>query len=254
MPKMNKLAFTFYEESNPLEKVVDFLTVNHFAAVISPLHNQDTWTEQDVGRWRESQRSLHDVVIPEGATTWRRKTGEMIRDKYGCMVPQTEELPVPQVGDLKKEHRHCYLELDYSMPMSTALEKVAPLNINYLEVINSKRGYLRYLCHLDNDEKARYAVPEVISLGGVDISCLYQQDESDKIEQEGRIYQYINEFKCHSIANLIHVLQQHDEILMYKEVKAHFGYWERYMRGNTYMFSVHKGKGGEGEGDAVTAA
>ena len=34
--------------------------------------------------------------------------------------------------------------------------------------INVVRGYARYLCHLDNPEKAQYNISDVISLGGAD--------------------------------------------------------------------------------------
>lgn len=36
------------------------------------------------------------------------------------------------------------------------------------EVVKSIRGYARYLCHLDNPEKAQYSVEDVSCFGGVD--------------------------------------------------------------------------------------
>ena len=170
MPKTNKFAFMQYEESNPLGKVVDFLTTNHFSAVISPLHDSDVWTAEEVKQWRDSQWKLYKITIPEDATEYARPTGELRRDGYGAPVPVTETCKVPQVGDLKKPHRHVYIEFDYSMPLETAIAKVAPLNINYLEVVNSRRGYLRYLCHLDNPEKTRYDVTQVLMLGIVQMA------------------------------------------------------------------------------------
>lgn len=235
MPKTNKFAFMQYEESNPLSKVLDFLTTNHFAAVISPLHDSDTWTAEEVERWRDSQWRLHNISIPEGATEYARPTGELKKDKYGAAVPVTEMAKVPQVGDLKKPHRHVYIEFDYSKPLETAIRDLSPLNINYLEVINSRRGYLRYLCHLDTPEKKRYDITQVISLGGVDISCLWVQDDAEKYEQDGNIYALIKKNHIHNLNQLIHLLVKLGKRQMYNEVKAHSGYWVQYLRGAYYV-------------------
>ena len=259
MAKQNKVAFTIYEESNPLAKVMDFLITNHFAAVISPLHDSDVWTEQEVEQWKHSQWTLHKISIPDGATEYAKPTGELRANGYGAPVPVTETAKVPQVGELKKAHRHVYIEFDYSMPLETALGKVAPLNINYLEVINSRRGYLRYLCHLDTPEKARYAVEDTISLGGVDISCLWQQDDTQKYEQDGEIYQIIKENKVHSVNRLQNILIEMGKVQMYKEVKAHFGYWVQYLRGAYYVVGnktvadgdVADGKGTDDKGGSA---
>lgn len=37
-----------------------------------------------------------------------------------------------------------------------------------LQRVNSTRGYARYLCHLDNPEKAQYDQSDAIQLGGAD--------------------------------------------------------------------------------------
>lgn len=36
------------------------------------------------------------------------------------------------------------------------------------EIVNSLRGYARYLCHLDNPEKAQYSIDDVKAFGGAD--------------------------------------------------------------------------------------
>ena len=81
MPKSNVYGFVMYEESNPLSRVLDFLTANHFAAVISPVHDSDVWTDEDVKHWRESRIKLDGVGVVEGAETWECPTGEMTAAK-----------------------------------------------------------------------------------------------------------------------------------------------------------------------------
>ena len=252
MPKTNKFAFMQYEESNPLSKVLDFLTTNHFAAVISPLHDSDTWTPEEVERWRDSQWKLHNISIPEGATEYARPTGELRKDKYGAAVPVTEMAKVPQVGELKKPHRHVYIEFDYSKPLETAIRDLSPLNINYLEVINSRRGYLRYLCHLDTPEKTKYDITQVISLGGVDISCLWTQDEAERYEQDGNIYALIRKHRIHSLNALIALLVKLGKRQMYNEVKSHSGYWVQYLRGAYYVVDTSEQSEGDIQDDMDT--
>lgn len=243
MAKSNVNAFVVWDESMPLIQLVDFLTINHYAAVISPLHDKDTYTAEDCKRWRESQELLHGVYIDEDAKTWERPTGELRTNELGAPVKVTKTEPVPQVGDLKKPHRHVIIMLDYSAPLQTWLNNFAPLDIHYMEIVKSKRGYLRYLCHLDNPEKARYNVHDVIMLGGVDISCLYDKTQRDADNLEIRILNAIVDHKLDNVCKLQNCLlhDMHDKDA-YREVKAHYGYWSQYMRNMYYVTTVQMSK------------
>lgn len=239
MPKTNVRGFIIYEESMPLERLIGFLTINHFAAVISPTHDKDTYTKEDVAQWRKSQEELHGVYIPEDAKTWERPTGEQRVNGSGQVVKVTETRDVPQVGALKKPHRHVYVMLDYSATLGTWLNLFAPLDIHYLEEIRSKRGYLRYLCHLDNPEKARYNIHDVIQLGGVDITCIYEKTQRDATNLELTILNVITANRCTSVGRLQRILLEEEKNLdAYREVKAHYGYWSMYMRNIYYVTSV----------------
>lgn len=231
MPKMNKVGLMQYEESMPLARLVDYLTANHYAAVISPEHDADVWTSEECKNWRKSQESLHSVYIREDATTYEYPTGELRKNELGAMVPVTETRKVPQVGEKKKPHRHVYLEKDYSAPLATWLNELVPLGVSYLEPIKNKRAYLRYLCHLDNPEKARYDVKDVIMLGGVDVTCIYDKTQRDADNLEFRILDFIVKHKVTNVTRLQQLLlhKAHD-IEAYREVKAHYGYWAQYLR------------------------
>lgn len=239
MPKTNKIGIMQYEESMPLSTLVDYLTANHFAAVISPEHGEDTWTAEEVKNWRKSQETLHGVYIKDGATTWERPTGEERVNELGALVRLTETVPVPQVGQRKKAHRHVYIELDYSATLSTWLDLLAPLGVSYVEPIKSKRAYLRYLCHLDSPEKARYRPEDVISLGGVDTSCIWEKTQRDVDNLEIRILNVIADRKVKDVTRLqIVLLEEEHDMEAYREVKAHYGYWTQYMRGLFFVTTV----------------
>ena len=71
-------------------------------------------------------------------------------------------------GEIKKQHYH--LMLMYTAPHSlddakAIFDSVGAVGI---EVVKSHRGYARYLCHLDNPDKAPYSPDDVIALSGAD--------------------------------------------------------------------------------------
>lgn len=258
--KTNKRGFVTYEESNPFMMVLEFLVTNHFAAVASPLHDQDVWTEQQVVEWCADRLTLDGVKVTPDMESYERKTGEMGMNNFGGAQPITELVLVPKPGDRKKPHRHWYVEYDYSKPQKTVMEEFKVLDICYLERIQSKRGYLRYLCHLDNGRlgypyanKHRYKVEDVVSTGGVDISCLYDMDDGQKFEQDGRIYEIIREQDIHGYTQLVHYLRVNNLRQMYSEVKHNNYFWRQELKG--FGFEVTEvDYGTDGEGVALALA
>lgn len=88
---------------------------------------------------------------------------------------------LPIVGEKKKPHYHVIVKFDYSMTPSQALNKLGiEDSISYLEPINSESGYIRYLCHMDDLDKAQYSETDVISLGGYSCDPLYIQGAVDQ--------------------------------------------------------------------------
>lgn len=230
MPKSNIQCFITYEESLPINRLCDYLTAQHFAAIISPEHKDDVWTPQQCVDWRKSQGSLREVLIADDAEFWACPTGEMVPNEFGKPVPETVIKRVPQPGDLKKSHRHCLIRLDYSAVFSTWKNLLAPLDVDYCEPVHSYRKYVRYMCHLDNPEKTKYDPSDVINLGGLDISCLYEKTDRDREYIELRILNTIAKFKCKDVTMLQNILYyETQDTEAYFEVKAHFGYWNNYM-------------------------
>ena len=71
-------------------------------------------------------------------------------------------------GEKKKEHYHVLVMFDSVKTREQALEVFIDIGGVGCEVVNSIRGYARYLCHLDNPEKAQYSVDDVKALSGGD--------------------------------------------------------------------------------------
>ena len=74
--------------------------------------------------------------------------------------------------------------------------------IDHCEKISSLRGQARYLCHLDNPEKAQYSMSEVQAFGGADFYSLINLPSSKygliremkAFCEENQIYEYCDLF------------------------------------------------------------
>lgn len=63
-------------------------------------------------------------------------------------------------GDLVETHTHIYLE--YANPRKiTTVANLLQVETNFIEVVRNKKGYLRYLTHLDEKDKHIYEASEV---------------------------------------------------------------------------------------------
>lgn len=71
-------------------------------------------------------------------------------------------------GENKKPHYHVMMMYDSVKTIEQACENFQKFCGVGCEIINSTRGYARYLCHLDNPEKEQYSIDDVKSLCGAD--------------------------------------------------------------------------------------
>lgn len=68
----------------------------------------------------------------------------------------------------KKAHYHCLMKFNGKKSQKQVQEIANKVNGTLAIVCKDLRSYARYLCHLDNPEKAQYLPSNVISLGGLD--------------------------------------------------------------------------------------
>lgn len=63
-------------------------------------------------------------------------------------------------GELLEPHTHIYLEYSNPRKIST-VANLLEVEANFIEIVRNKKGYLRYLTHLDEKEKHIYEAEEV---------------------------------------------------------------------------------------------
>lgn len=88
--------------------------------------------------------------------------------KVPCFVSPLHEDDFNPGGEKKKAHYHILLMFEGVKTEEQARELLDQVNCVGLETVSSIRGYARYLCHLDNPEKAQYTTDQVICYSSAD--------------------------------------------------------------------------------------
>lgn len=118
---------------------------------------------------------------------------------FGIVVSPLHDKDVkdPDTGELSKPHYHVLIRF----PSARYLEPVRRLIGSwlydagalvgddegndatwYVRPVPDFAGGLRYLCHLDDPDKHRYPVNEVMIFGFVDVSMLYEKSRAEDVE------------------------------------------------------------------------
>lgn len=111
-------------------------------------------------------RNFATVVYPESAPDdWFDVLTEL---RIPAFISPLHDMDVNPTGEVKKEHFHVIIMFDSVKTTEQAIEVFQKIGGVGCERVNSIRGYARYLCHMDNPEKAQYRAEDVRSLCGAD--------------------------------------------------------------------------------------
>lgn len=110
------------------------------------------------------------VVYPDSAPSdWQER---LTQEHVSAFISPLHDKDKNPDGTQKKPHWHVMLMYDgvKSQEQVDALwdRVLGPDRVKHYETVNSTRGYGRYLCHMDNPEKAQYDRADVVSLSGAD--------------------------------------------------------------------------------------
>lgn len=111
-------------------------------------------------------RNFATVVYPESAPEgWL----DILSDQFvPAFVSPLHDADKNATGEDKKPHYHVVIMFDSVKTRDQAREVFERIGGVGNEVVQSLRGYARYLCHLDNPEKAQYSVDDVKCFCGAD--------------------------------------------------------------------------------------
>lgn len=142
---------------------------------------------------QERTRTYATIIYAESAPKdWQ----EILEAEHiPCHISPLHDKDINKDGTLKKPHFHVMLMFD-SVKTRKQVEKIFnKIGGVGVEAVNSPRAYARYLCHLDNPDKAQYPIEEVVSYGGADYDM--------HINTAKNIYTTIGEIMDFCVANNI---------------------------------------------------
>lgn len=134
---------------------------------ISENPTEDKTEKRPDAKSREWWAVGYPESLPEN---WREQVQEYFLETY---ISPLHDRDLNPDGTPKKPHYHVVLVWPGPTTYSRALEvfKSCGLVMQH-KVIGSLRGVCRYLCHLDNPEKAQYSVDDVESYNGGDYQAM----------------------------------------------------------------------------------
>lgn len=122
--------------------------------------------------------------------------------KVPTFVSPLHDKDVKEDGELKKPHYHALLMFDGVKSKDQVLELVGPLGVKHLENVDSKKGYARYLCHLDSLDKKHYNTNDVICFSSADYS-LYSGKQVKKKDVISDILEWTKKEGVYSYSDVL---------------------------------------------------
>lgn len=146
-------------------------------------------------------RNFATVVYPESAPeNWL----DILRDLH---IPAfISPLHDSDLTDNGKEHKKAHYHVMTMHEGKKSIDQVKEIYKTFsgvgCEVVQSLRGYARYLCHLDDPNKAQYKINQVVSLGGANYTDLIGT-MADKMSCITEMVDFINENDIDSFYELV---------------------------------------------------
>lgn len=145
-------------------------------------------------------RNYATIVYPDSApSSWQEILAEQFVPAF---ISPMHDKDINPTGELKKPHWHVVIMFDSVKKLEQAQEIFEKINGVGCEIVQSIRGYARYLCHLDNPEKEQYQESMVRSLCGADYGSVIGLI-TDKYKAIGEMIDYCEENEILSYSELL---------------------------------------------------
>ena len=145
-------------------------------------------------------RNFATVVYPESAPeNWLEILAEA---KIPALVSPLHDRDVNPTGEVKKAHYHVLILFEGVKTSEQAKEVFDTIGGVGLEIVQSIRGYARYLCHLDNPDKYQYEQADVRQFGGADFVSIIGLS-TDRYKAIAEMIDYCHEFDIIEFSDLL---------------------------------------------------
>ena len=160
-------TFIFYEcpEIDWIGEIEDW----HVKCIVSPLHDQDTYTETDEKRAKRKGREVE----------WK-------------------------AGDLKKPHRHGMVIFESLKAEGQVKELIQDLGgFMEVEAVNAPHSMVRYFCHLDTPKKHQYEPADLVAFAGANVEEYLKPSTDEFAGTFMEILKYVHSTSQTSLINFL---------------------------------------------------
>ena len=174
------------------------------------INSKTTQRKADAKRAGKRARAWTALVYADSAPeNWQ----DILRAQLiECLISPYHDKDVLPTGEAKKPHWHIVL----SFKNPTTYEKACEVFEEIDAVIPPEkecrvkdfRQMARYLCHLDQPDKHRYQMQDVISIGAIDYQTLVMSaaDEDDMLDE---IFAFMDDYYLDSYPKVVRATRQH---------------------------------------------
>lgn len=158
----------------------------------------DSKSNKSTGRGRT--RNYATIVYPESAPeNWQ----EILASHFvPAFISPLHDSDLNPTGEPKKAHFHVLLMFDNTKTIEQAQNVFSTIGGVGCDVVQSLRGYARYLCHLDNPEKHQYPPEKVRALCGADYTHVIGL-VTDKYKAISEMIDFCEEYNIISFSDLL---------------------------------------------------
>lgn len=181
----------------------------HIEACVSPVHDRDTFTSEDVRSWCEQH------IDPD--------TGDLDMNYVDS---------APYVGKPKKPHCHVLMKIHGQQNAywwSDLMSGLLDIRPTMWEKCLSISGSMRYWAHMDDPDKAQYSPYDIVGFGGIDLSPLTKVDDRTKTELVGVIYDMVNQHGCRYFYQLMDLAQEAGDSELVSYLRGSYSLWQTYL-------------------------
>jgi hypothetical protein len=175
--------------------------------------SKEVQRKADAKRAGKRARAWTAIVYPDSAPeNWQSILREQLIE---CLVSPLHDKDILPTGEHKKPHWHVVIAFKNPSTYEKACEVFEAIGAVIPPAKEAKvkdfRQMARYLCHLDQPDKHRYKMQDVISIGSIDYAtlCMSAADEDEMLDE---IFEYMDTYFLDSYPKVVRATrEQHPE-------------------------------------------
>jgi hypothetical protein len=131
-------------------------------------------------------------------------------------------------GTQKKPHWHIILMFPTVKSIPQVIDLLSPFGIHHVEVVHSRKVYTRYLCHLDDPDKALYSENDVLCISGATYDTTPDLTADDIVRLKLEIQRFCRENTITEYSDLCHYCDESGRSDWFRVVTSTTIHWRAY--------------------------